>query len=142
MPAPLRTLLMVAALALTPIATWAAELETRIDLSDQEMTVVLGGVTVFKWPVSTARPGKVTPTGTFVPQSMQRDHRSSIYNDAPMPFSIFFSGNYAIHGTTETEKLGCPVSAGCVRLHPKNAETLFELTRKVGMENSLIVIQD
>ena len=133
---------LAAVLAVTASATLAAELETHIDLSDQEMTVVLGGVIIYRWPVSTARPGKVTPTGTFVPQSVHRDHRSSIYDNAPMPFSIFFSGDHAIHGTTETEKLGCPASAGCVRLHPKNAETLFELTLKVGMENSLIVIQD
>ena len=132
-------LLLFAAL-LGPAA--AAPLEAWIDKSDQEMTVYVDGRETYRWPVSTARPGKVTPNGTYVPQSMKRMHYSTLYDNAPMPFSIFFHGDYAIHGTTETEKLGCPASAGCVRLHPDHAEILYELTRETGLENTRIVVQD
>ncbi len=129
--------------ALLAAAGAAAEpLETHIDKSDQEMTVYRDDVPVYRWPVSTARAGKVTPNGTYHPQTLKRMHYSTLYNNAPMPFSIFFHGNYAIHGTDQVEKLGCPASAGCVRLHPDNAETLFNLVREVGKENTLIVIRD
>jgi lipoprotein-anchoring transpeptidase ErfK/SrfK len=58
-----------------------------------------------------------------------------------MPWSIFFRGNYAIHGTTAVERLGEPVSAGCVRLAPENAQLLFDLVREVGTGETEIVIE-
>jgi lipoprotein-anchoring transpeptidase ErfK/SrfK len=127
---------------LWPGAAAAALLEVLIDISDQEMTVRRDGEVTHVWPVSTARPGKVTPTGTFRPQSLVRMHYSTIYDGAPMPWAIFFHGNYAIHGTTQTDMLGCPASAGCVRLHPDNARTLFEEVRAVGKDETAIVIRD
>lgn len=57
-----------------------------------------------------------------------------------MPYSVFFHGGYAIHGTTEIKNLGRPASHGCVRPHPENAATLFELVREYGMENTRIVV--
>ncbi|MHA6263492.1 L,D-transpeptidase [Arenibacterium sp. CAU 1754] len=120
----------------------AATLEARIDKSDQEMTVYREGKLLYRWPVSTARPGKNTPTGVFRPKALKRMHFSTIYDRAPMPFSIFFAGNYAIHGTTQIEKLGCVASAGCVRLHPDNAEILFNMVLEVGMSDTLIIVRD
>jgi len=42
-----------------------------------------------------------------------------------MPYSIFFRGGYAIHGTYATGALGRPASHGCVgacrRLTPRNS---------------------
>ena len=108
---------MLAALTLLLLLAWpvqAAQLEARIDLSDQEMTVVFEGEAIHHWPVSTARAGKFTPTGLFHVQAMKRMHYSTLYDNAPMPFSIFFSGNFAIHGTTQVDRLGNPASAGCI----------------------------
>ncbi|WP_371037340.1 MULTISPECIES: L,D-transpeptidase [unclassified Rhodosalinus] len=134
---------VAAALALLAAPGWlaAAELSVLIDLSDQRMEVRRAGVGIADWPVSTARSGKVTPTGLFVPQTLVRDHRSTLYDGAPMPWSIFFSGNYAIHGTTQVGALGAPASAGCVRLHPDNARQLFELVKEVGKSETLIEIR-
>ena len=112
----------------------------RIDLSDQRMAVFHQGEALYDWPVSTARSGKVTPTGLFVPEALERFHRSTLYHNAPMPWSIFFSGNYAIHGTTEVARLGSPASAGCVRLHPDDAQVLWELVQEVGRDQTLIEI--
>ncbi|MFC3612326.1 L,D-transpeptidase [Lutimaribacter marinistellae] len=137
----LRTL-AAACLAAAGTMAQADPLEAHIDKSDQEMSVYLDDALIHRWPVSTARAGKVTPSGRYRPQVLKRMHYSTLYNNAPMPFSIFFHGNYAIHGTDQTEKLGCPASAGCVRLHPENAETLFNLVREIGPENTLIVIRD
>ena len=114
----------------------------RVDLSDQEMTVMQGARRLYSWPVSTAKRGKITPTGTYQPQWFSRNHRSSLYNDAPMPFSIFYDGNYAIHGTTSTYALGRPASNGCVRLHPENARTLYEMVYKLGKDDTYIVVQN
>jgi lipoprotein-anchoring transpeptidase ErfK/SrfK len=81
----------------------------------------------YTWPVSTARKGYTTPSGHYIPQGLQVMHYSKKYGMSPMPHSIFFSGDYAIHGTPHTGSLGHPASHGCVRLSPDNAATLYEI---------------
>ena len=123
-----------------PPAHAVAGVSVRIDLSEQRMRVSINGRSTYSWPVSTARPGYRTPTGTFHPIRLERVWYSTIYDSAPMPYSVFFSGGYAIHGTTEIRNLGRPVSHGCVRLHPANAQTLFNLVRKYGSRSTPITI--
>lgn len=118
----------------------AADVVVRIELDAQRMTVRVDGDVRHIWPVSTARRGSVTPLGVFHPQGMARWHRSTLYHGAPMPHSIFFSGNYAIHGTTEIGRLGHRASHGCVRLHPAHARTLFGLVGDAGRANTRIEI--
>ena len=59
-----------------------------------------------------------------------------------MPFAVFYDGNYAIHGTTSTGRLGRPASNGCVRLHPENARTLYEMVWEAGKDDTYIVVQN
>ena len=117
-----------------------ASIAVRIQLSQQTMSVTVDGADFATWPVSTARRGYRTPVGRFRPYSLQPVHYSSLYDDAPMPYSIFFHGGYAIHGTTEIRNLGRPVSHGCVRLSPDNARSLFELVQSQGRQNTTIEI--
>ena len=123
-------------------ATEPHDITAYIDKSEQRMTVHINGQPRYTWPVSTARPGKVTPNGTFTAYFLSRHHRSSLYDNAPMPFSIFFHSHYAIHGTDQISRLGTPASAGCVRLHPDNASILFDLTKQVGLDHMKVVIRE
>jgi lipoprotein-anchoring transpeptidase ErfK/SrfK len=102
-----------------------------IDIGSQRMHVSSSSGS-YSWPVSTARPGYRTPRGAFSPKALDRMHYSSKYESSPMPYSIFFSGGYAIHGTYATGALGRPVSHGCVRLAPAHAAQLFEMVRREG----------
>ena len=72
---------------------------------------------------------------------MEIDHYSDEYDNAPMPYSIFFTqtGN-AIHGTYEQRNLGRAVSHGCVRLSVKNAATLWNLVKQEKMANTKVVL--
>lgn len=121
--------------------TSAASLVANVDISTQTMTVTHRGQVKYRWKVSTARQGKVTPAGRWTAKWLSRHHRSSRYNNAPMPFSIFYNGNYAVHGTDQVNRLGRPASAGCVRLHPSNAKVLFELAQREGLKNTQIVVR-
>jgi hypothetical protein len=98
------------------LLTWppyaGADILVRIDRSSQRMSVIVNGEHRYTWPVSTGIYG--TPSGSFRPQSLKRYHRSTIYNNASMPYSIFYDGNFAIHGTTHVSQLGGP---GLARLH-------------------------
>jgi lipoprotein-anchoring transpeptidase ErfK/SrfK len=124
-----------------PMAASAASLVAKVSISNQTMTVLHRGRVIHTWRVSTARRGKVTPTGQWNAKWLSRNHRSSRYNNAPMPFAIFYNGHYAVHGTDQVNRLGSPASAGCVRLHPQNAATLFSLAQREGLENTRIVVQ-
>ena len=117
-----------------------ADIVARINLSNQRMTVFVDGAPRYSWPISTARPGYRTPTGTFKPTALVRYHRSSIYDGSPMPYSIFFLRGYAIHGSYEIKHLGRPASHGCIRLHPANAAALYSLVQRYGTGNTLIKI--
>jgi lipoprotein-anchoring transpeptidase ErfK/SrfK len=127
------------AAAVLPGAAFASVV-AQIDLSSQRMHVYVNGKPAYTWKVSTARPGYRTPTGTYKPYNLVRYHRSTIYNGSPMPYSIFFKGGYAIHGSYETKHLGRPASHGCVRLHPSNAARLYALVQRHGKSNTTIRI--
>lgn len=112
----------------------------RVDLSSQRMVVYVNGVPRYSWPVSTARRGYVTPTGSYRPQRLYRSYYSRKYYNSPMPYSIFFRGGYAIHGSYAVNQLGAPASHGCIRLHPNNAATLFSLVQSYGPSDTVIQI--
>ena len=133
-------LLPFLALLLGFAAPVEAGVVARVSLSSQRMDVFVDGRPTYSWPVSTARRGYRTPTGTFRPQSLAVWHRSTIYSGSPMPHAIFFHGGYAIHGSYETAYLGRPASHGCVRLHPAAAAELFSLVRQHGSKNTVIKI--
>jgi lipoprotein-anchoring transpeptidase ErfK/SrfK len=105
------------------------------------MTVTVNGAQLYKWPVSTGANGYDTPSGAFRPFRMEIDHTSDEFENAPMPYSIFFTmtGN-AVHGTEYESSLGRAVSHGCVRLSVKNAATLWSLVKQEKMANTSVVV--
>ena len=111
-----------------------------VKISDQKLQLYERGKFLSQWDISSARPGKITPRGSWTAKWLSRNHKSSIYDGAEMPYSVFFNGDYAIHGTRQVNKLGEPASAGCIRLHPENAKIFFELARLYGVENTLVKI--
>ncbi len=123
------------------VSASAASLVATVDISSQTMTVSQGGVVKYRWSVSTARKGKVTPTGSWSAKWTSKNHRSSRYNNAPMPYSVFYSGNYAVHGTNQSKLLGRPASAGCVRLSVGNAAKFYSMALQVGLKNTRIVVR-
>ena len=127
--------------ALVLSAPAQADLLVNIDKSTQQMTVSVDGVPRYVWPISSGGRGYDTPSGEFKPFRMEKDHFSREWDDAPMPYSIFFTmkGN-AIHGTFETKNLGKAVSHGCVRLSRDHAATLWSLVKAQKMANTKVVI--
>ena len=119
--------IVMSGLALTPAS---AGVVVQIDKSSQRMAVSVDGAMRYTWPVSTGRAGYGTPSGVFHPQSMARRYFSRKYYNAPMPHAIFFYYGFAIHGTTDINRLGGPASHGCVRLHPAHAAALYALIER------------
>jgi lipoprotein-anchoring transpeptidase ErfK/SrfK len=121
-------------------AAAASHVEARIDIRSQRMIVKVDGEVRHVWRVSTGRQGFATPRGTYRPGRMHVSYFSRKYYNSPMPYSIFFRGGYAIHGTTAINRLGGVASHGCVRLATGNARALFNLVRQAGASRTRIVI--
>ena len=103
-----------------------------VDKSSQRMNVYQGGRVLYSWAVSTGRKGYGTPTGTWSIKRMHKEYYSRKYDNAPMPYAMFYNGGFAVHATYATKRLGRPASHGCVRLAPGNAARLFALVRRHG----------
>ncbi len=116
-----------------------------VSLSEQKMFVAVtdsrGKTQTYVWDVSTGASGYETPKGQFTPTWLSKDHKSSQYEDAPMPNAVFFNQGIAVHGTDAVARLGSPASHGCVRLAQDNAETFFELVEAYGKFNTRIVVK-
>lgn len=127
-------------LQFSPATASAANLVAKVSLGSQTMTVTQNGFVKYRWKVSTARRGYVTPTGSWSAKWLSLNHRSRKYDNAPMPYAVFFNGGYAVHATFDLKRLGRPASHGCVRLHPDNAAQFFSMAKQAGLSNTRVVI--
>jgi lipoprotein-anchoring transpeptidase ErfK/SrfK len=94
-----------------------------VSLSSQQTWLITdGAVTYGPVPITSGRPGHETPPGTFAVQHKVRDEVSREFNNAPMPYSVYFAdGGIAFHeGSLEVP------SHGCVHLSHEAAVTYFE----------------
>jgi L,D-transpeptidase-like protein len=122
-------------------STAQAKVAITVDKDAQLLTVAVDGVERYQWPVSTGNPSHETPNGSFRAFRMEEDHYSKEFDDAPMPHSIFFTKiGHAIHGTDSENRLGTPVSHGCVRLSRANASTLYALVESEGVLNTTVTL--
>lgn len=101
-----------------------------VSIPDQKVHVYRNGIRICASTCSTGKPGHATPTGVFKILQKDKDHKSSTYNDAPMPNMnrLTWSG-IALHAGNLP---GYPASHGCVRLPMGFSELLFGVT-KLGM---------
>lgn len=98
-----------------------------VSLPEQLVHVYRNGAEIGLSTCSTGRPGHKTPTGIFTILQKQRVHRSSIYNNAPMPNMerLTWKG-VALHAG---HLPGYPASHGCIRLPQKFSELLYGVTQ-------------
>jgi hypothetical protein len=81
-------------------------------------------------PVSTGTTGRETPAGVFAVIEKDKDHHSTLYDDAEMPNMQRITWNgIALHGGPLP---GYAASHGCIRMPFGFAEKLFDKTR-IGM---------
>ncbi len=97
-----------------------------VSLKAQRAYVYRNGVRIGASTVSTGMKGHRTPTGIFTILQKKKDHRSNLYNDAPMPFMqrLTWDG-IALHAGGLP---GYPASHGCVRLPLAFATRLYDET--------------
>ena len=120
-----------------------------VNKSKQQLFVFLSGTLIYTFSVSTGIKGHRTPNmehpfnGRLYKKYTSKKFPGGNYMGlGNMPYVMFVSGGFAIHGTTlgNIKYLGHTASHGCIRLHPNNAKLLFDLVKKVGVENTWVSI--
>jgi hypothetical protein len=101
-----------------------------VSIKSQQVTFYDADGWILRAPVSTGTTGRETPAGVFALIEKDKDHHSSLYDDAWMPNMQRITWNgVALHGGPLP---GYAASHGCVRMPFGFAEKLFEKTH-IGM---------
>ena len=104
----------------------AGPVSVVVSLDQQRVHVYRNGVRIGVSTCSTGKKGHETPTGVFVVLQKDRNHRSSTYNNAPMPnMNRLTWDGIALHAGNLP---GYPASHGCVRLPMAFSKNLFGIT--------------
>jgi len=97
-----------------------------VSITEQRGYVYRNGILIGATTVSTGRPGHQTPTGVFTVLQKQKEHRSTIYDGAPMPYMERLTwGGIALHAGGLP---GYPESHGCIHLPSEFAQQLFDIS--------------
>jgi hypothetical protein len=97
-----------------------------VSITEQRGYVYRNGILIGATTVSTGRPGHLTPTGVFTVLQKQKEHRSTIYDGAPMPYMERLTwGGIALHAGGLP---GYPESHGCIHLPSEFAQLLFGIS--------------
>jgi hypothetical protein len=97
-----------------------------VSIPEQLVHVYRNGIRIAVSTCSTGKPGHETPTGVFTVLQKDKDHRSSTYNNAPMPnMNRLTWDGVALHAGNLP---GYPASHGCVRLPLAFSEKLWTVT--------------
>src|SRR6476659_7539064 len=101
-----------------------------VSIKSQRITFYDADGWIMRAPVSTGTTGRETPAGIFAVLEKEKEHRSTLYDDAEMPNMQRITWNgIALHGGPLP---GYAASHGCVRMPFGFAEKLFDKTR-IGM---------
>src|SRR5437588_955830 len=101
-----------------------------VSIKTQHVTFYDADGWILRAPVSTGISGRETPAGVFALIEKDKDHHSTLYDDAWMPNMQRITWNgIALHGGPLP---GYAASHGCVRMPFGFAEKLFDKTR-IGM---------
>ncbi|WP_420122012.1 Ig-like domain repeat protein [Nakamurella sp.] len=98
-----------------------------VDLANTQAWLQSGGqITYGPVPITSGAAGSRTRTGTFSVFWKDKNHKSSLFNNAPMPNSVFFDGDIAFHQGSLYDQ-----SNGCIHLSWDASATFFS-TLSVG----------
>jgi len=106
-----------------------------VDVAAQKAFLLVDGKIGAVSPVSTARPGKYTPRGSFTISEKVRSGKISTIYDVAMPYWMRLGGTpYGLHAGYLP---GYPASAGCIRM-PSNMAKVFYDHLKPGTRVSIL----
>ncbi len=129
------TAVRVASVRARPEGVREADRWIHVSLSQQTLVAYEGDRPVFATTVSTGKPGFETPEGLFRIESKHVSTTmddltddASPYSIEDVPWTMYFTGNFALHGAFWHDSFGRVRSHGCVNLAPADARWIFQWT--------------
>ncbi len=132
-----------------------SKVKLRVSKANQRMIVTQDNVVLMDTPITTGRPGKPTPNGTFKLYNRVADKRSNSYGTmykngvrvcgghrrdnckgvsydkyvgSPLPYWQRIDDNgIGIHQSNSVKRY--PASGGCIRIQPGYAKRIFNITK-------------
>ena len=98
------------------------------DRRRHQVTLYRNGRMHNSWLVRGGSYSNQTRTGDFTVFRRSKWHRSNLFDGAPMPYSQFFSGGQALHGSRYMTDPFEGHSHGCVNMYTEDARQLWNLT--------------
>jgi lipoprotein-anchoring transpeptidase ErfK/SrfK len=117
------------------VAFWRDPYSIRASVSRRRVEVLRAGRVVRAFTVAVGAPGHDTPLGRFAVTDRLRVAAGSPYGCCALALSghqVHLPPNWpggdrlAIHATTDLNRIGMPVSMGCMRTTPVNARWLID----------------
>lgn len=99
----------------------------EVDLSGQRLYAWEGGRRVYSMRISSGKRSTPTRVGTYAIQRkyLAKTMRGRGYVAPNVPYTMYYSGGYAIHGAYWHNRFGTPVSHGCINLPVSQARRLY-----------------
>lgn len=115
------------------VAAWVEDLRhsnerwIQVNIGEQRLIAWEGDTQVYSVTVSTGRAEEPTLPGVFTIQEKQERAwmQGENYEIPNVPYTMYYSGNYAIHGTYWHNQFGSAISNGCINVPVAQAEWLF-----------------
>lgn len=103
----------------------------EINLSRQRLTAWEGRNPAYTILISTGKAATPTQPGVFAIQTRERyaHMKGAGYDVNDVPYTMYYSGSYAIHGAYWHRRFGTPISHGCINLAVNHARWLFNWAR-------------
>jgi lipoprotein-anchoring transpeptidase ErfK/SrfK len=100
----------------------------EVNVATQRLIAWEGPTPVYAVVVSTGTDAHPTLPGSFAVQSKHRTARmrGDDYDVPDVPYTMYYSGGYAIHGAYWHRRFGTPVSHGCVNVAVNHAKWLYD----------------
>ncbi len=131
-PVPTATAAPKSRVSKTSVKTGVSGKWIEVDLSQQKLYAHEGKKTVLTARVSTGTSRYPTPTGRFriYAKYVKTRMQGPGYNLPNVPWTMYFHGNYGIHGTYWHNSFGRRMSHGCINMKTSQARRLYQWAPK------------
>lgn len=109
-----------------------AQRQIVIQRSARQLELYDGDRILGRYPIAVGKSATPTPTGTYSVATKYMNP-GGVFGSRWLGLSI---PHYGIHGTSDPSKIGTAVSLGCIRMHNRDVEALYN---QIGVGTPVII---
>ncbi len=102
-------------------------LKILIDIGEKRLYLLNGNEIIKKYTIASGRPGSPSPIGSW--KVVQKAKWGGGFGTRWLGINVPW-GRYGIHGTNKPNSIGYNASAGCIRMHNRDVEDLYQYVKQ------------